>query len=140
VEAMVQSTVSVLDQGLVVHTLVLQDLDPAHPKNGQEVDQGLALILLKRHLDPQQEAGPDPQLLDQQLGRPDQGLGADQDLQRGQQDQSLAVGQDQVLDPLSKHGVDLNLGPQDQAPDPLLQSRQEVDLNLVPQDQIHDHP
>ena len=26
----------------------------------QEVDQGLALILLKRHLDPQQEAGMHP--------------------------------------------------------------------------------
>lgn len=61
---MVQSTVVVLDQGLVVHTLVLQDLDQGHRKNGQEVDQGLALILLKRHLDPQQEAGPDLLLLD----------------------------------------------------------------------------
>jgi len=112
VEAMVQ-----IDQGLVVHTLVLQDLDPAHRKSGQEVDQGLALILLKRHLDPQQEAGPDPQLLDQQLGRLDQGLGADQVLQRGQQDQSLEAGQDQARDPPSKHGVDLNLGPQHQIHD-----------------------
>lgn len=118
VEAMVQSTVGVLDQGLVVHILVLQDLDQGHRKNGQEVDQGLALILLKRHLDPQQEAGPDLLLLDRQLGQQDQGLGADQVLQRGQRDQSL--------------GADL-----DQVPDP--PSRQEVDLNLVPQDQIHDH-
>lgn len=69
VEAMVQSTVVVLDQGLVVHALVLQDLDQGHRKNGQEVDQGLALILLKRHLDPQQEAGPDLLLLVRQLGQ-----------------------------------------------------------------------
>lgn len=118
VEAMVQSTVGVLDQGLVVHILVLQDLDQGHRKNGQEVDQGLALILLKRHLDPQQEAGPDLLLLDRQLGQQDQGLGADQVLQRGQRDQSLEADLDQVPDP---------------------PSRQEVDLNLVPQDQIHDH-
>lgn len=118
VEAMVQSTVVVLDQGLVVHTLVLQDLDQGHRKNGQEVDQGLALILLKRYLDPQQEAGPDLLLLDRQLGQQDQGLGADQVLQRGQRDQSLEADLDQVPDP---------------------PSRPEVDLNLVPQDQIHDH-
>lgn len=118
VEAMVQSTVGVLDQGLVVHILVLQDLDQGHRKNGQEVDQGLALILLKRHLDPQQEAGPDLLLLDRQLGQQDQGQGADQVLQRGQRDQSLEADLDQVPDP---------------------PSRPEVDLNLVPQDQIHNH-
>ena len=61
--------------------------------------------------------GRDPQLLDQQLGRLDQGLGADQVLQRGQQDQSLEAGQDQARDPPSKHGVDLNLGPQHQIHD-----------------------
>ena len=39
---------------------IYNSTDPAHRKSGQEVDQGLALILLKRHLDLQQEAGMHP--------------------------------------------------------------------------------